>query len=76
MKIFRGLRHPDIAPACALTIGNFDGVHRGHQAMLALLGGEAAQRGVLEMRALVYYLGFIAVWLALNAIWVGARKGG
>lgn len=46
MKIFRGLRHPDIAPACALTIGNFDGVHRGHQAMLALLGGEAAQRGV------------------------------
>ena len=46
MKIFRGLRHPDIAPACALTIGNFDGVHRGHQAMIALLNGEAAQRGV------------------------------
>ena len=37
---------------------------------------EAAQRGVLEMRALVFYLGFIAVWLALNAIWVSARKGG
>jgi len=35
-----------MAPACALTIGNFDGVHRGHQAMLALLRGEAAQRGV------------------------------
>ena len=46
MKVFRGFRHPGIAPACALTIGNFDGVHRGHQAMLALLGGEAAQRGV------------------------------
>ena len=46
MKIFRGFRHPGIAPACALTIGNFDGVHRGHQAMLALLNGEAAQRGV------------------------------
>ena len=46
MKIFRGLRHPGIAPGCALTIGNFDGVHRGHQAMLALLRGEAAQRGV------------------------------
>ena len=46
MKRFRGFRHPGIAPACALTIGNFDGVHRGHQAMLALLGGEAAQRGV------------------------------
>lgn len=37
---------------------------------------EAAQRGVLEMRALVFYVGFIAVWLALNAIWVSARKGG
>ena len=46
MKVFRGFHHPDISPACALTIGNFDGVHRGHQAMLALLRGEAAQRGV------------------------------
>jgi riboflavin kinase/FMN adenylyltransferase len=46
MKIFRGLHHPDVAPACALTIGNFDGVHRGHQAMLALLNNEARHRGV------------------------------
>ena len=46
MKVFRGLHHAGMAPACALTIGNFDGVHRGHQAMLALLRGEAAQRGV------------------------------
>jgi riboflavin kinase/FMN adenylyltransferase len=46
MKVFRGFHHPGIAPACALTIGNFDGVHRGHQAMLALLRGEAQQRGV------------------------------
>lgn len=46
MKIFRGVQHPSIAPACALTIGNFDGVHRGHQAMLALLRSEAAHRGV------------------------------
>ncbi|BCO28128.1 riboflavin biosynthesis protein RibF [Rhodoferax lithotrophicus] len=46
MKIFRGFNHPDVAPACALTIGNFDGVHRGHQAMLSLLKGEAQQRGV------------------------------
>ncbi|MDR2155296.1 MAG: bifunctional riboflavin kinase/FAD synthetase [Burkholderiaceae bacterium] len=45
MKTFRGLR-PGIAPGCALTIGNFDGVHRGHQAMLALLRNEAAHRGV------------------------------
>jgi riboflavin kinase/FMN adenylyltransferase len=46
MKVFRGLHHPGIEAACALTIGNFDGVHRGHQAMLALLRAEAAQRGV------------------------------
>ncbi len=44
MKVFRGFHHPDIAAACAVTIGNFDGVHRGHQAMLALLHNEAAHR--------------------------------
>jgi len=46
MKIFRGFKHPEVAPACAVTIGNFDGVHRGHQAMLSLLRGEASQRSV------------------------------
>ena len=46
MQIFRGFHHPGIAPACALTIGNFDGVHRGHQAMLALLNSEARHRGI------------------------------
>ena len=37
---------------------------------------EAAQRGVLELRSLAFYLGFIGLWLALNTIWVSARKGG
>jgi ABC-2 type transport system permease protein len=37
---------------------------------------EAAQRGVLELRSLIFYLGFIALWLSLNAIWVSGRKGG
>jgi riboflavin kinase/FMN adenylyltransferase len=53
MKIIRGLDNlahalrGDASPeACALTIGNFDGVHRGHQAMLALLNNEARHRGV------------------------------
>jgi riboflavin kinase/FMN adenylyltransferase len=46
MRIFRGIHHPGLAPACALTIGNFDGVHRGHQAMLALLKNEARHRQV------------------------------
>ena len=44
MRVFRGVHHPGIAPRCALTIGNFDGVHRGHQAMLALLRSEALHR--------------------------------
>jgi riboflavin kinase/FMN adenylyltransferase len=46
MQIYRGIQHPELAQTCALTIGNFDGVHRGHQAMLALLHHEARQRGV------------------------------
>jgi len=46
MRVFRGFQHPDLAPASAVTIGNFDGVHRGHQAMLALLTNEARHRGV------------------------------
>ena len=45
MQVFRGI--PERAQhGCVLTIGNFDGVHRGHQAMLALLNSEAAHRGV------------------------------
>ena len=45
MKIQRGWRRPGTA-GCAVTIGNFDGVHRGHQAMLALLINEARHRGL------------------------------
>lgn len=47
MRVFRGFRAPGLAPACALTLGNFDGVHRGHQAMLALLVSEARHRGLV-----------------------------
>ena len=47
MRIFRGIHHPGLAPACALTIGNFDGVHRGHQAMLALLHIVSQVEGLL-----------------------------
>ncbi len=35
MKVFRGISHAIPASPCALTIGNFDGVHLGHQALLA-----------------------------------------
>lgn len=46
MNIIRGLGNRVATTGCALTIGNFDGVHRGHQAMLALLRNEARHRGV------------------------------
>lgn len=46
MRIYRGFGTHGLAAASAVTIGNFDGVHRGHQAMLALLVSEAAHRGV------------------------------
>jgi riboflavin kinase/FMN adenylyltransferase len=46
MQVFRGFHHRAPAAGCALTIGNFDGVHRGHQAMLALLINEARHRGL------------------------------
>ncbi len=36
MHVYRGLPSSSATPI-ALTIGNFDGVHRGHQAMLARL---------------------------------------
>ncbi|MBA2413986.1 MAG: hypothetical protein H0V63_14370, partial [Burkholderiaceae bacterium] len=31
MKIFRGIPPALDRVPCALTVGNFDGVHRGHQ---------------------------------------------
>lgn len=35
-------------PPVALTVGNFDGIHRGHQAMLARLVGEARRRALVS----------------------------
>jgi riboflavin kinase/FMN adenylyltransferase len=46
MKILRGLYSPDTQPV-ALTIGNFDGVHLGHQALLNELRTAAQARGLL-----------------------------
>ena len=49
MQVFRGLQHARLLEAgpSAVTVGNFDGVHRGHQAMLALLTSEARHRGLV-----------------------------
>lgn len=45
MLIFRGL-HPSIVQPVAMTIGNFDGMHLGHQALLAQLREAAQLRGL------------------------------
>ena len=45
MQVFRGI--PERSDSgCVLTIGNFDGVHRGHQALLAKLSAKAKALGL------------------------------
>jgi riboflavin kinase/FMN adenylyltransferase len=46
MKVFRGLPNAESRAPCALTIGNFDGVHRGHQALLTRVHEAARTRGI------------------------------
>lgn len=45
MRIFRGIRAGTSEP-CVLTIGNFDGVHLGHKALLEHLRAKAAELGL------------------------------
>ena len=45
MQILRSLHSSDARP-CAVTIGNFDGVHRGHQSLLHELQQAAQMRGL------------------------------
>jgi len=47
MQILRGLHFTDFRPL-AVTVGNFDGVHLGHQHMLRELGEAARARGLLS----------------------------
>ncbi|MBA3478364.1 MAG: bifunctional riboflavin kinase/FAD synthetase [Lautropia sp.] len=47
VKVFRRLPPPDQRQPCALTIGNFDGVHRGHQALVSGLVADARSHGLI-----------------------------
>ena len=46
MKILRSLPPATPGQPCALTIGNFDGVHLGHQALVRTLVADARARGL------------------------------
>jgi len=48
VNVFRGPTQFSAGPACALTIGNFDGVHRGHRALLKELKEGADERGLIS----------------------------
>ena len=48
MNVFRGSTPFSAGPACALTIGNFDGVHRGHRALINQLVAGARERGLVS----------------------------
>ena len=45
MRVFRGL-HSSADADAVITIGNFDGMHLGHQALLRQLSAEARARGL------------------------------
>ena len=48
MNVFRGPTQFSAGPACDLTIVNFDGVHRGHRALLEELKKGATEKGLVS----------------------------
>jgi len=48
VNVFRGPTQFSAGPACALSIGNFDGVHRGHRALLKQLREGALEKGLVS----------------------------
>ena len=46
MHLIRGLQNLKEQPGCVLTIGNFDGIHRGHQKIIKALVAKANTLGM------------------------------
>jgi len=46
MEIFRELKDIDIKERCAVALGNFDGVHLGHQAIISQCVADAKEKGI------------------------------
>ena len=49
MELIRGLHNLKKLPGCVLTVGNFDGVHVGHQEILKSLVKKAKEQGVCSL---------------------------
>ena len=50
MNIWNGIdSYPEDAPTAVGTIGNYDGVHLGHQALLRQVVDDAGRRGVSSL---------------------------
>ena len=65
--------HPGVAAPSAWTVGNFDGVHRGHRAMLARVATRARELGVEAGVLAVSLVGVTGFWAGLMEI---AKKAG
>jgi len=64
MRVIRGLSHLEpLDPGCVLTIGNFDGLHLGHRAVIEKLAAQGRATGlpvvvmIFEPQPLEYFLG-------------------
>jgi len=50
MHVIKGLKHlPSLSKDCVVAIGNFDGIHLGHQKILQILVREARKYGLVSL---------------------------
>jgi riboflavin kinase/FMN adenylyltransferase len=50
MQVIKGFKHlPNFSKDCVVAIGNFDGIHLGHQKILKILVREARKQGLFSL---------------------------